>query len=194
MSRDARLVERCRAGDQQACEELVRRYQDKVFALIYRITGDADRVEDIAQEVFLRAFRSLNKFRGGSSLYTWLYRITVNTTLNAIRSLSRRQETSLDAFEGLERPSGSEANPVEEAASHRQLARRVKEAIERLDEQYRAIVYLREVEGLSYEEIAEVVDLPVGTVKSRLFRARQNLKEILKDLLPAPTHDEGPML
>jgi RNA polymerase sigma-70 factor (ECF subfamily) len=191
--REDRLIERCRAGDEQACEELVRQYQDRVFALIYRITGDAERVEDIAQEVFLRAFRSLKKFRGGSSFYTWLYRITVNTTLNALRASSRRQETSLEALDGLEGPVDPGADPVE-AAAHRQVARRVKEAIDQLDEQYRAIVYLREIQGLSYEEIAEVVALPVGTVKSRLFRARQNLKELLKDLLSAPRHEEGSIL
>jgi RNA polymerase sigma-70 factor (ECF subfamily) len=183
--REDRLIERCRAGDEQACEELVRQYQDRVFALIYRITGDAERVEDIAQEVFLRAFRSLKKFRGGSSFYTWLYRITVNTTLNALRASSRRQETSLEVDLG--------ADPVE-AAAHRQGARRAKEATDQLDEQYRAIVYLREIQGLSYEEIAEVVALPVGTVKSRLFRARQNLKELLKDLLSAQRHEEGSIL
>lgn len=187
---DDNLLERCRAGDDEACEALVRLYQDRVFALIYRITGEADRVEDIAQEVFLRAFRSLGKFRGGATFYTWLYRITVNTTYNALRTQRRRQETSLDALESLEPRVDEEADPAEET-SQRQLAERVKEAIGKLDEQYRAIVHLREIEGMSYREIAEVVSLPVGTVKSRLFRARQHLKEVLKDLLPAGAREEG---
>ena len=190
MDGDVDLVGRCRAGDEEACETLVRRYQERVFALIYRITGEADRVEDIAQEVFLRAFRSLKSFRGGASFYTWLYRITVNTALNAMRSQGRRQETSLEALEGMEFPVDPEAGPAERAAQ-RQLARRVGEAIDQLEEQYRVIIYLRELEGFSYEEIAEVVELPVGTVKSRLFRARQQLKEQLKEILPTMAHEEG---
>ncbi|MFB3072574.1 MAG: sigma-70 family RNA polymerase sigma factor, partial [bacterium] len=168
-----------------------RQYQERVFALISRMTGDPDRVEDIAQEVFLKAFRSLKSFRGGSSFYTWLYRITVNTALNALRSQGRRQEASLEDLGGLEFLVDPDAGPAEFAA-RRQLASRVREAIDQLDEQYRTIVYLRELEDLSYEEIAEVVELPVGTVKSRLFRARQHLKELLEDLLPALARERGP--
>jgi RNA polymerase sigma-70 factor (ECF subfamily) len=189
--RDARLVEQCLAGSEEACEELVRRYQDRVFALVYRITGDADRVEDIAQEAFLKAFRSLRRFKGSSSFYTWLYRITINTALNAIRAQGRRQEVSLEGLEGFE-PSLRGKDEPGESAARRQVANRVVEAIGKLDELYRVIVYLREVEEFSYEEIAQVVRLPVGTVKSRLFRARQQLKEELRDLLPSPASSEVP--
>ena len=191
MDRDAFLVEQCRAGDEEACEALVRQYQERVFALISRMTGDPDRVEDIAQEVFLKAFRSLKSFRGGSRFYTWLYRITVNTVLNTLRSQGRRQETSLDALEGFEVQADADMEPAE-ATARLELARRVREAIDQLEEPYRVIVYLRELEDLSYEEIAEVVELPVGTVKSRLFRARQHLKGLLQDLLPATAHQRGP--
>ncbi|MEE9196914.1 MAG: sigma-70 family RNA polymerase sigma factor [bacterium] len=191
MDRDAFLVERCRAGDEEACEALVRQYQERVFALISRMTGDPDRVEDIAQEVFLKAFRSLKSFRGGSRFYTWLYRITVNTVLNTMRSQGRRQETSLDAMGGLEVQADADMEPAEVTA-RLELARRVREAIDQLEEPYRVIVYLRELEDLSYEEIAEVVELPVGTVKSRLFRARQQLKGLLQHLLPATAHQRGP--
>lgn len=191
MDRDAFLVEQCRAGDEEACEALVRQYQERVFALISRMTGDPDRVEDIAQEVFLKAFRSLKSFRGGSRFYTWLYRITVNTVLNTMRSQGRRQETSLDALGGLEVQADADMEPAEVTA-RLELARRVREAIDQLEEPYRVIVYLRELEDLSYEEIAEVVELPVGTVKSRLFRARQQLKGLLQDLLPATAHQRGP--
>ena len=191
MDRDAFLVEQCRAGDEEACEALVRQYQERVFALISRMTGDSDRVEDIAQEVFLKAFRSLKSFRGGSRFYTWLYRITVNTVLNTMRSQGRRQETSLDALEGFEVQADADMEPAEVTA-RLELARRVREAIDQLEEPYRVIVYLRELEDLSYEEIAEVVELPVGTVKSRLFRARQHLKGLLQDLLPATAHERGP--
>lgn len=191
MDRDAFLVERCRAGDEEACEALVRQYQERVFALISRMTGDPDRVEDIAQEVFLKAFRSLKSFRGGSRFYTWLYRITVNTVLNTMRSQGRRQETSLDALGGLEVQADADMEPAEVTA-RLELARRVREAIDQLEEPYRVIIYLRELEDLSYEEIAEVVELPVGTVKSRLFRARQHLKGLLQDLLPATAHQRGP--
>ncbi|MDV2503922.1 MAG: sigma-70 family RNA polymerase sigma factor [bacterium] len=191
MDRDAFLVEQCRAGDEEACEALVRQYQERVFALISRMTGDPDRVEDIAQEVFLKAFRSLKSFRGGSRFYTWLYRITVNTVLNTMRSQGRRQETSLDALEGFEVQADADMEPAEVTA-RLELARRVREAIDQLEEPYRVIVYLRELEDLSYEEIAEVVELPVGTVKSRLFRARQQLKGLLQDLLPATAHQRGP--
>ncbi|MEE8209403.1 MAG: sigma-70 family RNA polymerase sigma factor [bacterium] len=191
MDRDAFLVEQCRAGDEEACEALVRQYQEQVFALISRMTGDPDRVEDIAQEVFLKAFRSLKSFRGGSRFYTWLYRITVNTVLNTMRSQGRRQETSLDALEGFEVQADADMEPAEVTA-RLELARRVREAIDQLEEPYRVIVYLRELEDLSYEEIAEVVELPVGTVKSRLFRARQHLKGLLQDLLPATAHERGP--
>lgn len=190
MDRDVFLVERCLEGDEEACEALVRRYQDRVFSLVYSIIGGTDQVEDIAQEAFLKAFRSLKSFRGGSSFYTWLYRITVNTALNALRSKGRRQEASLEDLGGLEFLVDPDVGPAESAA-RRQLASRVREAIDRLDEQYRTIVYLRELEDLSYEEIAEVVELPVGTVKSRLFRARQHLKELLEDLLPAPARERG---
>ncbi len=188
---DAFLVEQCRAGDEEACEALVRQYQERVFALISRMTGDPDRVEDIAQEVFLKAFRSLKSFRGGSRFYTWLYRITVNTVLNTMRSQGRRQETSLDAMGGLEVQADADMEPAEVTA-RLELARRVREAIDQLEEPYRVIVYLRELEDLSYEEIAEVVELPVGTVKSRLFRARQHLKGLLQHLLPATAHQRGP--
>lgn len=188
---DAFLVEQCRAGDEEACEALVRQYQERVFALISRMTGDPDRVEDIAQEVFLKAFRSLKSFRGGSRFYTWLYRITVNTVLNTMRSQGRRQETSLDAMGGLEVQADADMEPAEVTA-RLELARRVREAIDQLEEPYRVIVYLRELEDLSYEEIAEVVELPVGTVKSRLFRARQQLKGLLQHLLPATAHQRGP--
>ncbi len=191
MDRDTFLVEQCRAGDEEACEALVRQYQERVFALISRMTGDPDRVEDIAQEVFLKAFRSLKSFRGGSRFYTWLYRITVNTVLNTMRSQGRRQETSLDALEGFEVQADADMEPAEVTA-RLELARRVREAIDQLEEPYRVIVYLRELEDLSYEEIAEVVELPVGTVKSRLFRARQHLKGLLQDLLPATAHQRGP--
>ncbi|MEE9304913.1 MAG: sigma-70 family RNA polymerase sigma factor [bacterium] len=191
MDRDAFLVEQCRAGDEEACEALVRQYQERVFALISRMTGDPDRVEDIAQEVFLKAFRSLKSFRGGSRFYTWLYRITVNTVLNTMRSQGRRQETSLDALGGLEVQADADMEPAEVTA-RLELARRVREAIDQLEEPYRVIIYLRELEDLSYEEIAEVVELPVGTVKSRLFRARQHLKGLLQDLLPATAHQRGP--
>lgn len=191
MDRDAFLVEQCRAGDEEACEALVRQYQERVFALISRMTGDPDRVEDIAQEVFLKAFRSLKSFRGGSRFYTWLYRITVNTVLNTMRSQGRRQETSLDALEGFEVQADADMEPAEVTA-RLELARRVREAIDQLEEPYRVIVYLRELEDLSYEEIAQVVELPVGTVKSRLFRARQHLKGLLQDLLPATAHQRGP--
>ncbi|MCH7768563.1 MAG: sigma-70 family RNA polymerase sigma factor [Nitrospinae bacterium] len=190
MDQDVFLVERCLGGDEEACETLVRRYQDRVFSLVYSIIGGTDQVEDIAQEAFLKAFRSLKSFRGGSSFYTWLYRITVNTALNALRSKGRRQEASLEDLGGLEFLVDPDVGPAESAA-RRQLASRVREAIDRLDEQYRTIVYLRELEDLSYEEIAEVVELPVGTVKSRLFRARQHLKELLEDLLPAPARERG---
>ncbi len=169
----------------------MRQYQERVFALISRMTGDPDRVEDIAQEVFLKAFRSLKSFRGGSRFYTWLYRITVNTVLNTMRSQGRRQETSLDALEGFEVQANADMEPAEVTA-RLELARRVREAIDQLEEPYRVIVYLRELEDLSYEEIAEVVELPVGTVKSRLFRARQQLKGLLQDLLPATAHQRGP--
>jgi RNA polymerase sigma-70 factor (ECF subfamily) len=155
------------------------------------MTGDPDRVEDIAQEVFLKAFRSLKSFRGGSRFYTWLYRITVNTVLNTMRSQGRRQETSLDALGGLEVQADADMEPAEVTA-RLELARRVREAIDQLEEPYRVIIYLRELEDLSYEEIAEVVELPVGTVKSRLFRARQHLKGLLQDLLPATAHQRGP--
>lgn len=191
MDRDALLVERCRAGDEEAWEALVRQHQERVFALISRMTGDPDRVEDIAQEVFLKAFRSLRSFRGGSRFYTWLYRITVNTVLNTLRSQGRRQETSLDAMGGLEVKVDANMEPAE-ATVRLELARRVREAIDQLEEPYRVIVHLRELEDLSYEEIAEVVELPVGTVKSRLFRARHQLKGLLQDIFPAAAHKGGP--
>ena len=188
---DAVLVERVKLGDVKAFEMLVVKYQRRVERLIGRMVRDVDLVPDIAQETFIRAYRALPNFRGDSAFYTWLYRIAVNTAKKALVDLKRDpllmesarpireddNETSQPQIE----PSHEESPDVLLAAKEVGLA--VNEAVEALSDDLRQAIVLREIEGLSYEEIAEIMNCPIGTVRSRIFRAREAIALKLRPLL-----------
>lgn len=189
---DQILVERSVAGDQKAYELLVLKYQRRIERLIGRMVRDTDLVEDIAQETFIRAYRALGQFRGEAQFYTWLYRIAVNTAKKALVDLKRDpivSETALrgggdeeDETSGVENELTSAETP-ETVLAAKEIAATVNSAMEALPEELRQAVTLREIEGLSYEEIAEVMNCPIGTVRSRIFRAREAISAKVKPLL-----------
>lgn len=178
--RDRELVERVRQGDDRAFELLVLAYQERIFRLIRRLLGNRDGAEDLAQEVFLRAYRSLGGFRGQSSFYTWLYKIALNTCRNYYRTMGRRPEGSAIDGEGV-LDSLESSNPDPESAAFRsETLEVVKVSLESLPPEQREAVVLCDLEGLSYEEMAAVIGIPVGTVRSRVFRGRRALQRRLQ--------------
>jgi RNA polymerase sigma-70 factor, ECF subfamily len=189
---DLMLVERTVAGDQKAYELLVLKYQRRIERLIGRMVRDADLVEDIAQETFIRAYRALAQFRGEAQFYTWLYRIAVNTAKKALVDLKRDPLVSESALRGggedddetsaVENELTSAETP-ETVLAAKEIAAAVNSAMEALPEDLRQAVTLREIEGLSYEEIAEVMNCPIGTVRSRIFRAREAISAKVKPML-----------
>lgn len=188
---DAALVERARQGDLRAFEMLVVKYQRRIERLIGRMVRDVDLVQDIAQETFIRAYRALPQFRGESAFYTWLYRIAVNTAKKALVELKRDplvSEASLATGDDAEETSRAETElsdgeTPEALLASKEVAGAVNAAIEALSEDLRQAITLREIEGLSYEEIAEVMSCPIGTVRSRIFRAREAIAARLRPLL-----------
>ena len=187
---DAVLVERTVAGDQKAFELLVIKYQRRIQRLIGRMVRDVDLVEDIAQETFIRAYRALAQFRGEAQFYTWLYRIAVNTAKKALMDLKRNPTVSENSFKSddddetspLENELTSSETPEAVLAS-KEIAQMVNAAMDALPEELRQAISLREIEGLSYEEIAEAMSCPIGTVRSRIFRAREAISDKIKPLL-----------
>ncbi len=185
---DQLLVERAQAGDKQAFELLVAKYQRKVARLLSRFIRDHAEVEDVAQEAFIKAYRALPAFRGDSAFYTWLYRISVNTAKNHLVAQGRRAPTSTgfdaEEAEGFE-DAGQlrDINTPESLMQSRQTGETINAAMAALPEELRHAIILREIEGLSYDEIAEAMDCPIGTVRSRIFRAREAVAEKLRPLL-----------
>jgi len=184
---DQQLVERVQAGDKSAFNLLVLKYQHRVLKLVGRFVNDPTEAEDVAQEAFLKAYRALGTFRGDSAFYTWLYRIAINTAKNALVS-SRRRPVDFDL--DLQDPDQydrhaklKEADTPEGVLLTDEIREVVERALEQLPEDLRTAIVLRELEGLSYEEIAEAMDCPVGTVRSRIFRAREAIDKKLKPLL-----------
>ncbi len=181
---DKQLVERVQRGDQRAYDLLVIKYQHKIFGLISRYVKDHDEVQDVAQEAFIKAYRALPKFRGESAFYTWLYRIAINTAKNYLVSRSRRPPSidvdvaDAEFYEGANGLRDSD-NP-ENVLFGNELKAVVDSAIAALPEDLRTALTLREFDGLSYEDIADVMDCPVGTVRSRIFRAREAVDEKVK--------------
>ena len=176
---DQQLVARVQKGDSRAFDLLVLKYQHKIFALIGRYVRDADEVQDVAQEAFIKAYRALPRFRGDSAFYTWLYRIAINTAKNYLVSRSRRppgSDIELENAEYLEN-GGSlrEIENPENALFGAELKAVVEDAISALPEDLRTAITLREFEGLSYEDIADIMGCPIGTVRSRIFRARETI-------------------
>jgi RNA polymerase sigma-70 factor (ECF subfamily) len=184
---DLELVRRVQRGERGAFDLLVLRYQHKVVKLVARLLRDPTEAEDVAQEAFVKAYRALGSFRGDSAFYTWLYRIAVNTARNVMASRQRRpldyeaelSESEQSVVENRMR----HTDTPEAAALSEEIHQTVNHAVEQLPEDLRTAIILREVEGLSYEEIAEAMDCPVGTVRSRIFRAREAIDRSLKPLL-----------
>lgn len=179
-STDKQLVERVQRGDKRAFDLLVLKYQHRIVGLVGRYLRDQDEVQDVAQEAFIKAYRALPRFRGDSAFYTWLYRIAINTAKNHLVSRSRRPpdtDVDVDMEDGGFYESLSDTVNPENSLATDQLEAVVYKAIDDLAEDLKVAVTLREFEGLSYEEIAEVMDCPVGTVRSRIFRAREAIEK-----------------
>jgi RNA polymerase sigma-70 factor (ECF subfamily) len=191
---DQALVERAQTGDKQAFEQLVGKYQRKLGRLLSRFVYDHAEVEDLTQETFIKAYRALPTFRGESAFYTWLYRIGINTAKNHLLAKDRRAPTSTE-FDADEAESCENAeylhdvNTPERLLQSKQIGQVVNAAMEALPKELRQAIVLREIEGLSYEEIAVEMNCPIGTVRSRIFRAREAVAEKLRPLLDtAPDH------
>ena len=189
---DAPLIERVKAGDVKAFEMLVVKYQRRIERLIGRMVRDVDLVPDIAQETFIRAYRAIPQFRGESAFYTWLYRIAVNTAKKALMELKRdplvtesARASRDDDDDGVSRVENelSDGETPDAVLASKQIASAVNFAIEALSDDLRQAITLREIEGLSYEEIAELMNCPIGTVRSRIFRAREAIALRLRPLL-----------
>lgn len=185
---DQVLVVRVQSGDKQAFNLLVLKYQRKLMRLVSRLVRDQAEAEDVVQETFIRAYRSLPQFRGESAFYTWLYRIGINMAKNYLMTQGRRTPTPIDATSD-EAETFDEAsqlrdiNTPESMFASKQIAEAVNLAVDALSEELSTAITLREIEGLSYEEIAEVMECPIGTVRSRIFRAREAIAEKLRPLL-----------
>jgi RNA polymerase sigma-70 factor (ECF subfamily) len=185
---DQQLVERAQRGDKRAFELLVAKYQRKLGRLLSRFIRDPAEVEDVAQEAFIKAYRALPSFRGESAFYTWLYRIGINTAKNYLVAMGRRAPTTteFDSEEAENFEDGDQlrdVNTPENELMSKQIARTVNDTMEALPEELRTAIVLREIDGLSYEEIATVMNCPIGTVRSRIFRARETIAERLRPLL-----------
>ena len=182
------LVKRARRGDLAAYDELVKRYQERIYATIYHMTSNHEDANDLAQEVFIKAFQALKSFKGGSSFYTWLYRIAINKTINFLKQRKNKHHFSLNDLDF-----NTEHNPdLVALISHKtpqrdaglaELQQKLNEALFKLSEPHRMVVVLHDVQGISHEEIAEAMNCNIGTVRSRLFYARQQLQGHLAEYL-----------
>lgn len=177
---EAPLVERLRAGEESAYREFVETYQDRILTVVARIAGGTGDAEDLAQDAFLKAFAAIDRFAGKSALYTWLYRIAVNTARDWVASRRRRPAVSLEGESGpiVDPPDPGES--PEESLLRRERAAAVRAALERLPEPFRTTLILREMEGNTYEEVANILGISIGTVESRIFRARCKLRALLE--------------
>lgn len=183
------LVNQARQGNLEAYDALVRKYQGKIYALVYNMTSNKEDAEDRVQDIFIKAFRSLRNFRGQSSFYTWLYRIAVNRTINFLKTRKTRPSLSLNEMD-----SGAEHDPAyvelrsrelpTREVSLQELQKKLNEALQTLSEKHRAVVIMHDIQGLSHGEIAKVLGCSQGTVRSRLFYARRQLQGELKDFAP----------
>ena len=184
---DQQLVKRVQGGDKRAFDLLVIKYQHKILGLVSRYVRDASEVQDVTQEAFIKAYRALPRFRGDSAFYTWIYRIAINTAKNHLMAKSRRPPGSdVDVEDAEYYESASALKDIESPENQlfgEELKSVVNKAIGQLPEDLRTAVTLREFDGLSYEEIADIMDCPVGTVRSRIFRAREAIDKQLKPLL-----------
>ena len=181
---DPRLIEECLKGRSEAFGALVRKYQDRLYNTLYRVVGNAEDARDLVQDAFVQAYRSLHRFQGESAFYTWLYRIAINAAI----SLKRRHRVTVPIDAGREGPGYEPAeDPTRSDPSERMEQddrdRQVREALDSLPAEYRAVLVLKDIDGQKYEAIAQILDCPIGTVRSRLHRARLELRERLKHLM-----------
>jgi len=180
------LVKRARRGELTAYDELVRRYQERIYATIYHMTANHEDANDLAQEAFIKAFHALRTFKGGSSFYTWVYRIAVNKTINFLKQRKNKAQMSLDDLDFNAEHDPDLVALISEKTPRREvglaeLQEKLNAALLRLSEPHRLVVTLHDVQGLSHEEIAKIMDCNIGTVRSRLFYARQQLQGFLSD-------------
>jgi RNA polymerase sigma factor (sigma-70 family) len=188
MEEESELVRRARHGDLQAYDGLVKRYQERIYATIYNMTSNHEDANDLAQESFIKAFQALKSFKGGSTFYTWLYRIAVNKTINFLKQRKNRTHMSLNDidFNAEHDPDLmaliSENTPRRDAGLT-ELQKKLNEALLKLSEPHRLVIVLHDVQGQSHDEIAEIMDCNIGTVRSRLFYARQQMQAELADYL-----------
>jgi RNA polymerase sigma-70 factor (ECF subfamily) len=185
---DQQLVERAQHGDKHAFELLVAKYQRKLGRLLSRFIRDAAEIEDVTQEAFIKAYRALPSFRGDSAFYTWLYRIGINTAKNYLVAMGRRAPTTteFDISEAENFEDGEQlkdVNTPENELMSKQIANTVNQTLQELPDELRTAITLREIEGLSYEDIATIMGCPIGTVRSRIFRAREAIAEKLRPML-----------
>ena len=185
---ESELVRRARKGDLAAYDDLVKRYQERIYATIYHMTSNHEDANDLAQDSFIKAFQALKSFKGGSTFYTWLYRIAVNKTINFLKQRKNRTHMSLNDIDfNAEHDADlialiSEKTPRRDAGLN-ELQKKLNEALLKLSEPHRLVVVLHDVQGQSHEEIAEIMDCNIGTVRSRLFYARQQMQAELADYL-----------
>lgn len=185
---EADVVKRARRGDLDAYDELVKRYQERIYATLYHMTGNHEDANDLAQEAFIKAFSALKSFKGGSSFYTWLYRIAVNKTINFLKQRKNKYHLSLNDMDF-----NAEHDPdlmalISDKTPNRDIAlselqKKLNEALLKLSEPHRMVVVLHDVQGMSHDEIAEIMNCNIGTVRSRLFYARQQLQGFLADYI-----------
>jgi RNA polymerase sigma-70 factor (ECF subfamily) len=185
---DITLVQRCQNGDAEAFDVLVTRYRTRVYSMIYNMVRNEQDAWDLAQDAFLKAWKSINRFRGQSAFYTWLYRIVTNVTIDWIRKGKIHGGTEFDDSIGIKEvePSGITVPKAEflphEKLDHDEIRARIDAAIEQLSPDHRTVIVLKEMEGLQYQEIADVMECSIGTVMSRLFYARKKMQALLKDV------------
>ncbi len=184
------LVRRARRGDLTAYDELVKRYQERIYATIYHMTANHEDANDLAQESFIKAYSALKSFKGGSSFYTWLYRIAINKTINFLKQRRNKHHISLNDMDFNAEHDPDLVSLISYKTPHRdfnlmELQKKLNEALLKLSEPHRTVVVLHDVQGVSHEEIAEIVGCNIGTVRSRLFYARQQLQGYLADYIKA---------
>jgi RNA polymerase sigma factor, sigma-70 family len=182
------LVERARAGQMEAYDDLVRRYQERIYATIYHMTSNHEDANDLAQEAFIKGFHALKSFKGGSSFYTWVYRIAVNKTINFLKQRKNKTQMSLDDLDFHAEHDPDLVALISEKTPRRdvnlaELQEKLNIAMQKLSEHHRLVVTLHDVQGLSHEEIAKIMECNIGTVRSRLFYARQQMQAYLSDYL-----------
>jgi len=185
---DLVLVQRAQHGDETAYDELVRRYQERIYATVYHMTANHEDANDLAQEAFIKAFHALKSFKGGSSFYTWVYRIAVNKTINFLKQRKNRAQMSLDDLDFNVEHDPDLVALISDKTPRRdidllELQEKLNVAMQKLSEPHRLVVTLHDVQGLSHEEIAKIMGCNIGTVRSRLFYARQQLQAHLSDYL-----------